>query len=172
MMDKMGLKSENIGQISIEFILLIGISFVLVLSLATVLNNENEMNIAMAAARDGAIEGANINGIAIYPQSAFDDYVLNNHILTYPNSVKIIKIEIRNNGYHDVYNRTRLQLRVFASSPDLKTTSDKNSAGSRINYYVRKSIANSFNTEHLSNNLYNPSFSTNYVFTTANVQWV
>ena len=172
MFDKMRLKTENNGQISMEFILLIGISFILILSLATFLNNENELNIAMAAARNGAIEGANMDGVAIYPKSSFDDYSNNNQILTYPSSVKIIKIEKTNNGFHDVYNRTRIQLRVYASSPDLKTTSDKNSAGDRINYYVRKNIANSFKTENLSNNLYNPSFSTNYVFTTANVQWV
>jgi len=168
----MKLNSEKKGQISIEFIILIGFIFVLVLSLATLLNNENELNIAMAAARNGAIEGANINGIAIYPKSSFDDYILNNQILTYPDSIKIIKIEKTNNGYHDTYNRTRIQLRVFVSSPNLERTTDKNSAGSRINYYVRKSIATSFNTEHLSNSLYNPSFSKNYVFTTANVQWV
>jgi hypothetical protein len=168
----MKLNTENNGQVSIEFILLIGISFVLVLSLAAILNSENELNIAMTAARNGAIEGANIDGVAIYPRNSFDDYVLNNQILTYPDSIKIIRIEKVNNGYHDVYNRTRIQLRVFASSSNLKETTDKNSVGSRINYYIRKSIANSFNTEHLSNNLYNPSFSKNYVFTTANVQWI
>ncbi|MCL2115532.1 MAG: hypothetical protein FWH29_04850 [Methanobrevibacter sp.] len=168
----MKIKTENNGQTSIEFIILIGISFILVLSLATFLNSENELNIAMSAARNGATEGANIDGVAIYPRNAFDDYILNNQILTYPNSVKIVKIEKVNNGYHEVYNRTRIQLRVFATSPDLKRTTDKNSAGDRINYHVRKSIANSFNTGHLSNNLYNPSFSKNYVFTTANVQWV
>ena len=168
----MKFNNEYKGQTSIEFILLIGISFVLVLSLATFLNNENELNIAMASARNGAIEGANIDGVAIYPKNSFDDYILNNQILTYPNSIKIIKIEKINNGYHEVYNRTRIQLRIFASSPDLKRTTDKNSAGDRINYHARKSIANSFNTEHLSNNLYNPSFSKNYVYTTANVQWV
>jgi len=168
----MQIKTENKGQISIEFILLIGLSFVIILSLATFLNNENELNIAMAAARDGAIEGATIDGVAIYPKNSFDDYILNNQILTIPSSVKIIKIEKINNGYHNVYNRTRIQLRVYASCPDLKTTSDKNSAGDRINFYVRKSIASSFKTENLSNNLFNPSFSTNYVFTTANVQWV
>ena len=168
----MQLKTQIKGQISVEFILLIGLSLLLILSLATILNNENELNIAMTSARNGAIEGANIDGVAIYPQSAYNDYILNNQILTYPNSIKIIKIEKVNNGFHNVYNRTRIQLRVYASSPDLKTTSDKNSAGDRINYYVRKSIANSFKTEHLSNNLYNPSFSTNYVYTTANVQWI
>ena len=168
----MGFKSENKGQISIELIILIGIIFVLVLSLATVFNHENELNVAMASARSGAIEGASIGGLAIYPRTTFDDYVLSNQILTYPNSAKIIRIEKVNNGYHNVYNRTWIQLRVIASSPDLKTSSDRNSAGSRINYYVRKNIANSFNTEHLSNSLYNPSFSKNYVFTTANVQWI
>ncbi|MDR2967101.1 MAG: hypothetical protein LBU74_04065 [Methanobacteriaceae archaeon] len=168
----MRLNTEKKGQISIEFILLIGFSFLLVLSLATLLNNENELNIAMASAKNGAIEGANIDGVAIYPKNSFDDYMLNNQILTYPNSVKIIKIEKTNNGYHNVYNKTWIQLRVFASSPDLKRTSDRNSAGDRINYYLRKSIANSFKTEHLNNNLYNPCFSKNYVFTTANVQWV
>ncbi len=168
----MQLKNDIYGQISIEFILIIGFSLILMISLATILNPENELNIAMAAARNGASEGVAIDELAIYPKNSFEDYILNNQILTYPKSIKIIKIEKTNNGYHEVYNRTRIQLKIYASSSTLKTTADKNSAGDRINFYVRKSIATSFNTTSLTNNLYNPSFSNNYVFTTANVQWV
>ena len=42
----------------------------------------------------------------------------------------------------------------------------------RINYNLRKSVAMSFNTADSTNKLYNPVFSNNYVFTTANVVWV
>lgn len=169
---KLKLKNEEHGQITIEFILLIGFSLILIISVANTLNYENELNIAMSAARNGAIEGSGINGIAIYPKNSFDDYIIKNPILTYPDSIKIIKIEKINKGQHEGYDKTHIQLKVHASSSSLKTTSEKNSAGDRINFYMRKSIAVAFKTTNLSNSLYNPSFSNNYVFTTLNVNWV
>jgi hypothetical protein len=44
--------------------------------------------------------------------------------------------------------------------------------GDRINFNARKSIAQSFKTEKLTNALYNPVFSPKYVFTTADVKWI
>ena len=47
------------GQTSIELVLLIGFILVLVLGIASFFGNDMELNQAMAAARSGAIEGAN-----------------------------------------------------------------------------------------------------------------
>lgn len=163
---------DNKGQGSIEFLFLISFALVLVLSLSSLLSYDNDLNIAMASARNGINFGASEDRIAIYEESAYDKYTNNNIVLTHPNAVKIVKIETVNRGYDSRYNRTSIQIRVYASSPTIVKNEDRVSAGDRINYNVRKSITMTFNTSKLTNNLYNPCFSKYHVFTTANVQWV
>jgi hypothetical protein len=165
-------KIDTTGQISIELLLLIGIFMVIAISVGMILNNENELNIALISAFKGAEEGANIDGTGIYTKTTFDNYNQNNKLLTYPQAVKIIKIDKIDNGYDSNYHKKKIQLKVYAHGSNLKNNADKNSAGDRINYYLRKSISISFNTTQLSNSLYNPSHSKNYVFTTANVVWI
>ncbi|MDR0900396.1 MAG: hypothetical protein LBM26_01945, partial [Methanobrevibacter sp.] len=65
-----------------------------------------------------------------------------------------------------------IQIRVYASSPTIKSNEDKVSAGGKITLQVRKSITDTFNTSYLTSKLYNPAFSDKHVFTTSNVQWV
>ena len=72
----------------------------------------------------------------------------------------------------DNFNRTRIQLKIYASSPEVKTKEEKEAVGDRINYNVRKSITQSFKSENITNKLFNPAFSNKYSFTTANVVWV
>ena len=168
----MFLNNENKGQASIEFLFLISFAFMLVLSLASFLGPVNDLSLAMAAARNGADLGATEDKIAVYEESAYDKYLDNNVQLTHPNAIKIVKIETVNRGYDTRYNRTSIQIRVYATSPIILSSQDKVSAGDRITYNVRKSITMTHNTSKLSNNLYNPCFSKYYVFTTSNVQWV
>jgi len=163
---------DNKGQSSVEFLFLISFALVLVLLLANFLAEENDFSLAMTAARDGINLGVSEDKIAIYEESSYDKYTSNNIALTHPNAIKIVKIETVNRGYDSRYNRTSIQIRVFASSPSLVKNEDRVSAGDRITYNVRISITMTFNTSKLSNNLYNPCFSKYYVFTTSNVQWV
>ena len=72
----------------------------------------------------------------------------------------------------DTLNKTRIQLKVYASCPNIQTLEEKESIGDRINYNMRKSIVKSFKNENITNKLYNPAFSDSYSFTTANVEWV
>ncbi|MBZ9571494.1 hypothetical protein KQY27_08030 [Methanobrevibacter sp. TMH8] len=163
---------DNKGQGAIEFLFLISFGLILVLSLANFLSYDNDLNLAIAGARNGINLGASEDRIAIYEESAYGKYSNNNSVLTHPNAIKIVKIETVNRGYDSRYNRTSIQLRVFASSPTIVKNEDKVSAGDRITYNVRKSITMTFNTSKLTNNLYNPCFSKHHVFTTSNVQWV
>jgi hypothetical protein len=167
----MFLREKN-GQISIEFILLTGLILVLVILLTNILVEENELNLAMAAVRNGVTEGITANSVSIYSKTAFDDYNSGNPLLTYPQNLKIMKIERTMMGFDDKYNKKRIQLKIYVSSLYLKSTTDKNSMGDRINFNARKNIAITFHTTELSNTLFNPCFSDNYIFTTANVQWV
>lgn len=160
------------GQMSLEFVIMAGIIFVIVMSMAPILGNEIELNQAMGAARSGATAGANVDSFAIYPDNTFNNYTEGNPGLMLPTGVKIVEINYKNFGFNYVYDKTRIQLRITASAPSLKYPDDRNSMGDRINFYARKSIAESFATSNQTNKLYNPVFSSRYVFSTADVKWI
>jgi class III signal peptide len=163
---------ENKGQGSVEFLFIISIALILVLTLSNFLANDNDLNLAISAAKSGMDLGADGGRLAIYEDDAYTKYTKENILLTHPNSIKIVKIETLNRGYDTRYNKTSIQIRVYASSPSLTSRDDRVSAGDRITYNLRKSITMAFNTEKLTNSLYNPCFSKKHVFTTANVQWI
>jgi hypothetical protein len=162
---------EEKAQLSVEFLLILSLVIVTICCTIPLILNENELNIIMSSARTGVEDGIAINGISVYPKETFNDYLLKNPQLTYSHEIKFLKILKNNMGFDGAYDKQRIQLKVYASSSYLNIA-DKNGAGDRINYCIRKSIATTFKTENLSNALYNPSFSNNYVITTADVQWV
>ncbi|MBQ3473646.1 MAG: hypothetical protein IJH35_06230 [Methanobrevibacter sp.] len=167
------MKIDKKGQITVELLLLISFALISTVILANVTMDSNELNIAMASARNGAYEGTFSNDFAIYPKDSYDNYSKDpkKQSLLREKNIKIVKISQTVKG-KDNFNRTRIQLKIYASSPDIKTKEEKESAGDRINYNVRRSITNSFETENITNKLFNPAFSNKYSFTTANVVWV
>lgn len=167
------MRIDEKGQITVELLLLVSFTLITTILLTNVIMDSNELNVAMASARNGAFEGATSNGLAIYPKETYDNYSKDpkKQSLMKTKNIKIVKISQSIKG-KDTFNRTRIQLKIYASSPNIKTKEEKESAGDRINYNVRKSIANSFKTENISNKLFNPAFSNKYSFTTANVVWV
>lgn len=160
------------GQISIELVFLIGLILLLVLIIASFFGEDVELNQAMAVARSGAVKGSSMDSFSIYPEDAFKDYTSEHPRLLSQSSVRIIKINYINQGFNDKYNKTKIQLRISASAPSVTSTSDKNALGDRVNFYVRKSICESFGTDDQTNGVFNPAFSNRYVFTTADVNWV
>lgn len=167
------MKIDKKGQITVELLLLISFALITAILIANVMVDSNELNIAMESARNGAFEGISSSGLAIYPKESFDNYSKDpkKQPLMKTKNIKIVKITQSVKG-KDNFNRTRIQLKIYASSPNLKTKEEKESMGDRINYNVRKSITNSFKTENITNKLFNPAFSNKYSFTTANVVWV
>ena len=65
---------DSKAQMSLEFVIMAGIIFMIILCIAPILGNEIELNQAMGAARSGAIAGANVDSFAIYPESTFNNY--------------------------------------------------------------------------------------------------
>lgn len=167
------MKIDNKGQITVELLLLISFALITTILLANAIIDANELNIAMASARNGAFEGISSNGLAIYPKESFENYTkdLKKQSLLREKNIKIVKVNQSVKG-KDNFNRTRIQLKIYASSPDVKTNEEKEAVGDRINYNVRKSITQSFKSENITNKLFNPAFSNKYSFTTANVVWV
>ena len=161
------------GQLTVELLLLISFALIAAIILANAIMDTNELNIAMISARNGALEGISSSGLAIYPKESYENYSKDpkKQSLMKTKNIKIVKITQSIKG-KDTFNKTRIQLKIYASSPNVKTKEEKESVGDRINYNVRKNIANSFKTENISNKLFNPAFSNKYSFTTANVVWV
>ena len=162
---------ESKGQISIELILIIGFILIIVLGIASFLGEDTELNQAMAAARSGAINGANTDSLAIYPEEPFKNYTVEHQRLLSPSNVKIIKIDYTNQGFNEKYNKTKIQLRISASAPSVTDISDRNVLGDRVNFYARKSICESFGTSSQTNEMFNPAFSNEYMITTVDVTW-
>ncbi|HEX3014331.1 MAG TPA: hypothetical protein VHO92_08675 [Methanobacterium sp.] len=163
---------ETKGQLSIELILIIGFILIIILGIASFMGEDKELNQAMAVARSGAIEGANVDSFAVYPEESFKNYTREYQRLLSPSNVKIIKIDYTNHGFDEKYNKTRIQLRIYASAPSVTDEKDRDALGDRVNFYARRSICESFSTSDQTNGLFNPAFSNRYTLTTAGVKWV
>ena len=163
---------ENRGQISGEYLLLSGVLIgVLILALVFA-SGEDELDRAMAASRNGVIEGIASSASAFYPTDTYRDYSDSKTLLLDPYSVELVNITYSDLGWDGSYNKNKIQFRVYAKASQNFNKEELDSIGDRINYNLRKSIAVSFNTTSSTNGLYNPVFSPHYVFTTANVKWV
>ena len=163
---------DNSGQISGEYLLLMG-SLVIIMILSAVFIFENqELNTAMIAARNGANEGIATSSQAIYPEDTFRDYSKSNTELLHPYSLEIINISYEDLGTDSNYQKKKIQFKVYAKTDYDFDKKDLVSIGDRINYNLRKSLAYTFNTTQTTNKLYNPVFSQHYIYTTANVKWV
>lgn len=161
---------DNKGQMSGEYLILVG-SLVIILMLAiSYVAQEEELAIAMASAKNGATEGA--SSFQIYSKDSYDEYVQAKDDLLFPYSVDIVNVSYAQMGHDNVYGRDKIQFKVYATSSVDFNKKELDSIGDRINYNLRKSIAVSFNTAGAGNKLYNPAFSPHYVYTTANVKWI
>ena len=163
---------DNRGQVSAELLFLFGVLILIVMLSVVFIADENELNIAMSAARSGVNEGAGTSSVGIYPEDTYRDYSNSKTDLLYPYSVEIINVSYSDLGYDVNYDKKRIQFKVYAKTSDRFSRDELVSIGDRINYNLRKSIAVSFNSTSSTNKLYNPVFSPHYVFTTANVKWV
>lgn len=160
------------GQISGEYLLLIGVLVVIVMMGIVFIAGQNELNTAMQAARSGAVEGISASSPGIYPQDTFDDYENSKTTLLHPYSADIVNISYVNLGMDKNYGKQWIQFKVYARVSNDYTNDELVSIGDRINFNLRKSIAVSFNSTSSTNRLYNPVFSPHYVYTTANVKWI
>ena len=163
---------DDRGQISAEFLFLFGVLILIVMLSLIFIADEQELNVAMAAARSGAIEGLETSSVAIYPEDTYREYSNSKTSLLYPYSIKIINVSYEELGYDANYEKKWIQFKVYAKTSERFDDSELVSIGDRINYNLRKSLAISFNSTLSTNKLYNPVFSNHYVYTTANVKWV
>ncbi|WP_296874721.1 TadE/TadG family type IV pilus assembly protein [uncultured Methanobrevibacter sp.] len=163
---------DNTGQVSAEFLFVFGVLILIVMLSIVFVSDQQELNIAMSAARSGAIEGVGTSSSAIYPEDTFRDYSYDKESLLMPYDVRIVNVSYNDLGYDVNYEKNWIRFEVYAKTSDRFDSDELVSIGDRINYNLRKSLALSFNSTASTNKLYNPVFSNHYVYTTANVKWV
>lgn len=163
---------DNKAQTSAEFLLIFGSLILIIMASIGFIASENELTMAMVAARNGVNEGTASAASSIFAANTYNEYSNENYLILIPSSVEIINISYVDLGYDSAYDKHRIQFKVYAHSSKDLNKKELDSIGDRINYNLRKSIALTFESTKSTNKLYNPVFSPHHVFTTANVKWV
>ncbi|WP_455646004.1 class III signal peptide-containing protein [Methanosphaera sp.] len=154
---------NNKGQLSVEYILLLGVIIIILISSVIMISNESEKNTILTAAQIGAQNGIDKNGYAMYYNDTFNNYQNNYQKLLTSTEIKLIKINLNENN-------TIIELQVYAHTNSL-TSQEKYIVGSRINYYIRRSISETFNSTP-TNIYYDPAKSNKYTIKTKTVIWI
>ncbi|MBE6494038.1 MAG: class III signal peptide-containing protein [Methanosphaera stadtmanae] len=155
---------NNRGQLTVEYILLLGIILIIIITSTSMFINQSEKNQIMTQAQIGAQIGVDKNGYAIYYNDTFNNYMNNNPRLLTPTKIKITEIEMYET------NTKTIELEVTAYSSDTLNNNEKYIIGSRINYYIRKTITESFNKTQTTL-YYDPALTNNYIVKTRTVKW-
>lgn len=161
--------NDDNGQISAEYLLLMGVMIIVVMLAIVFISSENELNVAMIAARSGVVDGMSSSS-AIYPTDTYGDES-KDHVV-HPYSVEVINVSYDELGMDNNYDKRKIQFKVYAKANEDYSNNELDAIGDRINYNLRKALAVSFNSTSSTNKLYNPVFSPHYVFTTANIKWL
>lgn len=153
---------NNKGQITAEYMLLLSIFLIIIILSIHTITNESEKNTIVTAAQLGAQEAIDKNGYAMYYNDTFNNYQQNYKRLLTPTQIKIISIDL-------IEEDKTIYIQTTATTTSL-TETEKFIVGSRINYYIRKSITETFQKQS-SNIYYNPAKSENYIIKTQTVIW-
>lgn len=164
--------NDDKAQVSAEYLFLTGMMILILMIGAVFIYSQQELNIAMSAARNGINEGIVSSSSGIYPKQTYNDYSKTKNYLLIPYSVEIVNVSYSEIGFDNNFDKKKIQFKVYATSSKDFSKKQLDSIGDRINYNLRKSIAISFNSTSTTNKLYNPVFSSHYIYTTANVKWV
>lgn len=108
---------DNRAQISAEMLFLIGVLLMIIMISVVFIASQNELNIAMAAARNGANEGLATSSGGIYPEDTYRDYSLSKTSLLYPYSVKIVNVSYDEMGYDANYDKKKFSSRYMQRHP-------------------------------------------------------
>lgn len=156
---------NNKGQITVEYILLIGVLLVVLsLSIQTIYQ-ESEKNTILYSAQMGANEAIDKNAFAIYYNDTFINYQNNYQRLLTPTEIKIIDLNMNE------LNK-KLELEITLHSNTYLSNNEKYIIGSRVNYYIRKSIYHSFHNNTTNDTYYENLITNNYLITTKTAKWV
>lgn len=154
---------NNKGQISAEYILLLSVIIVIMISSSTIIIDQQEKNTIISAAKIGAQEAIDKNAYSMYYNDTFNYYQQEYPRLLKPTNIEIINITL-------LEDDDTLKIQTIAHSHSKLSNDEKYIVGSRINYYIRKSITETFKQQQ-NDTFYNPALSDNYKIETIDVIW-
>lgn len=154
---------NNKGQITVEYILLLSIILVILITTTNTIQKESEKNTILHAAQIGAQIGVNKNGYAMYYNDTFNNYQENYERLLYPTEIKVINITMNETGKN-------IKLQVYLHSNTVLTEREQYMIGYRVNYYLRKTIVETFNKK--TSSPYDYIETNNYKIENNTVKWV
>lgn len=155
---------NNKGQITLEYILMISIIIIIMISAIQAINTESEKNTILTAAQIGAQTGIDKNAYAMYYNDTFANYATNYPKLTYPTEIKVINMNMTQEE-DTIYLQTKLY------SNNYLTNNQKEIIAHRVNYYIRKTVSETFNQKN-ADLYYENCKSNNYKIETKKVKWV
>ncbi|QHN08153.1 hypothetical protein [Methanothermobacter sp. THM-2] len=159
------------GQVPIEYLLLTGAGLLIATLIAVQAGMQLELMAAHSAAKTGALEGVTTDTLAVYPAVTFEEYQNQKPVLLQPSDVRVLRVELIDEGYNSTYGRRKFRLRAWLSGPPMES-SLRESLSDRVNFCMRRSISRTFRTENLTGTYHNPALSDHYVFTTSEAVWV
>ncbi len=163
---------DNKGQITVEFLFLISLMVIIILATVNYAYRENEINMALNAAKSGAIEGAVVDSMSIYTINEYSQ-ISSNKQLIHPKNVKIINITYNYVGDYSSLNKPAIGIQITATSNQKLTSAEKSKMSQKINTRVRRSIVYTFANEGSSDEgTYYQCYSDNYGYFTYDVIWV
>jgi hypothetical protein len=135
------MKQENErGQVSLEFIMLVGIVLVIVLTIIPYILKENELNKGLAAARDGAEFGASMRGMGFYSSTTDPENI---------NPEGVIKIDrIEYTILDNPSGLDNVTISVYVRGPAyLKTTSVYGTIKTETQRFIGKAMSGKYSTK-------------------------
>ena len=146
----------NRGQIAVEFVLIVGLVTLIVVSAYPVLHKQMELNKALAAARDGAVYGASYRGLSYYTSG-----------ISPPNRnprgvIKVTSVTLIPRGVEEETGKEMYQIRINAVMPPYLSAYE-NSLEASIRSYARSYVYNAFHGKYQGG--FSPVYTTYYRFT-------
>lgn len=155
---------NNKGQLTVEYMLLLCIILIILITITPIIMDENEQNQILNAAQIGAQNGVDKNAYAIYYNDTYNEYYQKDLSLLKSNQIKIIKITLK--------KTTNKTIKIYTKAHTTTLTSNERYiASSRINYYIRYNIMKTFQIK-TNDTYYNPAYSNNYRIETQQIEWV
>lgn len=133
----MRVKEDTRGQVALEFILIVGLLTLIVLTAYPVLQKQMELDKALSAARDGAVYGASFRGMSYYTSGTSQ---ANRNP---PGAIKITTVTLIPQGVEEGSGKDMYQIKINALGPAYLTAYE-NTIEASIKNYARSYVYNAF----------------------------
>ncbi len=130
---------EQKAQVGVEYIIIVGLLLSMILIVYPYALKQNELNKALAAARDGAVYGASLRGMGFRGEGVKE---------APEGIIKIVKIEVVNlNTINPTTGKPEYRFDIYISAPDYIKNDEnfRDTVGRTITTQARRYICRAFN---------------------------